>query len=433
MTDMTYEKALESINSLLAFGSRPGLERIGELLKRLGNPQDRLKFVHIAGTNGKGSVCNIIANVLAECGLKTGFFISPYVLDFRERIQINGEYISKEELCRITEMVMPVVHEMAKENLIITEFELITVIGFIYFAESGCDIVVLETGLGGRFDATNIINSPLCSVITSISLDHTAVLGNSLEKIAFEKCGIIKDSCPVCFFPQEKEVNAVVEKTASERKSRLYYADKEEIKVLSSGICGTKFIYKNKEIYLPLMGKHQIKNAQTALACLKALKDVGIKITDEALKSGFQKVYMPARLEVLSKNPLVILDGAHNPGGMTALSETLRQNTDKEIIFVMGMLKDKDAFSSLEHLKGLGKTVITLTPSNPRKQTAQELAQKALNFFPDVFPMDNYEEAITKALDLVGADKALVICGSLYLASELRPIILRHLKQICDN
>lgn len=430
---MTYEQAINEINSLLVFGSRPGLERINALLERLDNPQKKLKFVHVAGTNGKGSTCNIIANILISSGYKTGFFISPFILDFRERIQINGEYISKEDLCHIVQRVMPIVKEMASNGEIITEFELITVIGFLYFAEQGCDVVVLETGLGGRYDATNVIDTPLCSVITSISLDHTAILGDTLEKIASEKCGIIKKDGNTCYFPQELEVNNVIMATAANKNNKIYTATDNPALVENSDINGTYLLYSGVKFHLPLIGKHQVKNACTALCAIGALVDMGYNITTDTIKQGFSNVYMPARLEVLNKKPLIILDGAHNPGGIQALASTIHTYVKTEVVFVMGMLKDKDATSSLEYLQGLGNTVITLTPNNPRRQTAYELAKKAENFFSEVIPMENYDEAIKKALDLVGSSKAMVICGSLYLASDLRPIILRHLKHIFDN
>lgn len=272
---MTYRQAIDKINSLLRFGSRPGLDRITKLLQLLGNPHKGLSCVHVAGTNGKGSVCALLSSVLKNAGYKTGLFISPYVVDFRERIQINGCMIPETQLSEITEQVLPFVEQMATQNEIITEFELITAIAFLYFKRQNCDIVVLETGLGGRFDSTNVIQTPLCSVITSIGLDHTAVLGGTVEEIAFEKSGIIKPYGNTVFYPQQPSVNAVIEKAVTEQKNTLFYADNVPLSPLESTIEGTTLDYGGQRLLLPLIGRHQIKNAKTALQTLQVLQKAG--------------------------------------------------------------------------------------------------------------------------------------------------------------
>lgn len=423
---MTYSQAVKKINSLLKFGSRPGLDRIETLLDKMGRPQDKAKFVHVAGTNGKGSVCTILSGVLRAAGYKTGLFISPFIIDFRERIQIGGEMIPEQALCEITEAIMPLVEEMAAQDEIITEFELVTAIAFEWYARSRCDIVVLETGLGGLLDCTNVIGTPLASVITSISLDHTAVLGNTLEEIAYQKAGIIKPGGKTVFYPQQEEVNRVIKKAAGEQGSRLYSADKYEPALVSSTVKGTRLNFQGQELSIPLIGAHQVKNAAAALAALAALRDSGLTIPDTAVKEGFANAFIPARLELMGENPLVLLDGAHNPGGMKALSDAVKTYCKgKNTVCVIGMLRDKDSVTSLSYIKGLFSTVIALSPDNPRAMPAEEFAREAGAYFDMVIPMHDREHAIKRAFELAGEDGAVVVCGSLYLAAELRPILIR--------
>lgn len=256
---MTYSQAVEKINSLLKFGSRPGLDRIETLLDKMGRPQDKTKFIHVAGTNGKGSVCTILSGVLRAAGYKTGLFLSPFIIDFRERIQIDGEMIPEQALCEITGEIMPLVEEMAAQDEIITEFELVTAIAFEWYARSRCDAVVLETGLGGLLDCTNVIGTPLASVVTSISLDHTAVLGGTLEEIAFQKAGIIKPEGKTVFYPQQEEVNRVILDAAKQRHNDFYNASDYLPELVSTSVKGTKMRFKGQELSLPLIGAHQLK------------------------------------------------------------------------------------------------------------------------------------------------------------------------------
>lgn len=427
---MTYQQAVEKINSLLQFGSRPGLERIGMLLDKMGRPQDKVKFIHVAGTNGKGSVCTMLSSVLCRAGYKTGLFISPFIIDFRERIQIGGEMIPEHDLARITGEIMPLVEQMAQENEIITEFELVTAIAFAWYAQQRCDAVVLETGLGGLYDSTNVIGTPLVSVITSISLDHTAVLGDTLPEIAFQKAGIIKPNGKTVFYPQQKEVDDCMIKTAKEKGNVFYDARQYRPEPVSSTVKGTVLRYGGMELTLPLIGAHQVKNAATALAAIGALRDGGLKIPDKAVQDGFAHAFIPARLELLGQQPTVLLDGAHNPGGLKAFSEAVKTYCKgKNTVCIMGMLRDKDSVTSLSYIKGLFPTVIALAPDNPRAMSAEEFAQEAQAYFDMVIPMHDKAYAVKRAFELAGENGAVVVCGSLYLAAQLRPILIQTQSQ----
>lgn len=434
---MNYSQSLEKVNSLLKFGIRPGLERIGELLNRLGNPQDKLKFVHVAGTNGKGTACTLIANVLTAAGYKTGLYTSPYIMDFRERFRINGEMISMDELSRLTEKVSAVVDEMKSENLIITEFEFITALAFLWYFEKKCDIVVLEVGLGGRFDATNIINTPLVSVIMSISLDHTAILGDTVEKIAYEKCGIIK-SCghAVVYANQPDSVIDVIRKSAEENNSYLTIADDSAITLLKTDIKGSEFSYFTNgrfgvdgeiKLFIPFIGNHQLRNASAVLEALNILYQQGYKITTDSLIKGFRTASFFARLELIKENPIVLLDGAHNPGGAIALSLAVdKYLSDKKKILIIGMLADKDVETAVSYIAPKFEKVYTLAPDNPRALPSEQLAKIVSKYCKNVKALTDYYEAYRIAISDAGENGAIVICGSLFLAGKMRHIIFEN-------
>lgn len=419
---MNYQEAIQKIDSLLVFGSRPGLDRIKKLLDLMGNPQDNLKYVHIAGTNGKGSVSNMTASVLTKSGYKTGLFTSPHITGFGERMQIDFNRISEDEIVYQVEKLFPLVEKLRENGDVITEFEFVTAIAFNWFAEKNCDVVVLETGLGGRFDSTNVIHTPLCSVITSISLDHTAVLGDTLDKIAAEKCGIIKDNGNTVFAFQEDEVNNRVVQTAYERNNVLY--NPIHLPVTKSDIHGSEVTYGDLKITLPLVGEHQVFNLSLVLCAVEALRKCGLNISDEALKDGIENVKMPARFELLSENPLFVLDGAHNPGGLKALSAAIdKYLSGKNIICVMGMLRDKDCKNSLGFLdRKIYKLITTTVKDNPRRQTADELRDTASVYFDNITAEEDYMKAVDLALELAEntENSAVLVCGSLYLASDIR-------------
>lgn len=426
---MTYTDAINTIHSLLQFGARPGLDRILMLLEKLDNPQNKCKFIHIAGTNGKGSVSQMLSAVLTESGYKTGLFISPYITDFRERIQINGEMIPEESLAEVVERIYPLVQEMAEEGNIITEFEFVNAIAFYYFAQENCDIVVLETGMGGLLDCTNTIPAPLCSVITPIGLDHTAVLGNTIEEITTQKCGIIKENSSTVI---AKQTNADIErqivKDCTQKHNMFYFGDDCKIKVIESNINGTEVKYKGKKFTLHLVGLHQIDNLKTALTAIEVLRDSHFyDITADDIANGIEKAKNPARFELISNSPMIILDGAHNPNGMEAFSKSVKKYTTGNRILITGMLKDKDIDTSLDFVSDLFDTVITLTVNNPRTISSDELAEISRGKFQNVLSYDkDYQGAINKALSLAEEKSSTIfICGSLYLAGDLRPILLQ--------
>ncbi len=401
---MNYEQALETIKSRSNFSLEPTLDRITKVLEVLGNPQEKFSAIHIAGTNGKGSTAAMCASVLKEQGFKTGLFISPYIIDFRERIQINNEFIDKESLAYLTKQV-------ADTNIALTEFEFVTAVGFLYFAEQNCDIAVIETGLGGRLDATNTLpkTSENVSVITKIGLDHTAVLGDTIEQIAKEKCGIITQKT-VMFPLQEKSVAEIIENSSKE----FIVPDVNQLEIIKSDLFSNTFIYKGEKYEINLGGKHQILNAVTAI---EALKNTTLKIDDTAIFEGLKKTFFPARLEVANKNPLLIIDGAHNPDGANVLKDAMSSHGGK-ITAIVGMLKDKDCENFLETVIPLCDEVLCVTvPYNPRTMSGDELSELARKFCNKVKVFDSIELALK---EVKNAQNTVFVFGSLYLASAVR-------------
>lgn len=413
---MTYKQATDYIDSFLLFGSKLGLTRITKLLYDLGNPQDSLKFIHVAGTNGKGSVCCYAANILKNAGYKTGLFISPYIVDFRERFQINGEMISENELAEIVSQIKAVVDTYPADE-IPTEFEIVTAIGILYFYNNNCDVVVLEVGLGGRLDSTNVIKNPSVSVITSISLDHTQYLGDTLSQIAFEKGGIIKPNCPTVLYPvQKKEVFDKIEEICKDKNSSLTIPDKNAVTVVKEDITGDVINCCGIEIKLPLSGNVQKYNALTAIT---AIKNSGFTVSDENIENGIESAYFPARLQLVSKNPKILVDGAHNPDGVKALKTYVETYFDKPTA-VIGMMKDKDIDSVLSQIAPLFSKIYTVTVNNPRSISGYELAEKVKKYCDDVTPFESAEPAIKTAKQ---ENKDFCVCGSLYLSGEALKIL----------
>lgn len=430
---MEYSSVLDKIHSLNKFGSRPGLDRINMLLEKMGNPQKSLEFLHVAGTNGKGSVCAVASSVLRASGYKTGLFISPFITDFCERIQIDNKPIPKSDLCEIAQYVFSLVDELNKEDIIITEFEFVTAVAFEYFKREGCDIVVLEVGLGGRLDSTNTIDVPVCAVLTSIGLDHTDILGDTVGKIAKEKCGIIKKGARVVSSPQTIEAKLVIEETCKAFGNSLVFSDGAELNINSQSIEGTAFVYKNTEMTLRLLGGHQVENLKTALCALEQLSESGFdKITPTAVKEGVESAVNPARFEVLCKAPFVIIDGAHNPDGMSTFSAAVKEFfTKKKGVLVIGMLGDKDSASSLEYIKDLFGDVYTVPVNNPRAMKSAEMAELAKRYFTSVTTCEDVEEAFLAAFEKTREkDTFMCVCGSLYLAGEIRPCVLEFVKNL---
>lgn len=412
---MNYKESVEYIHSLLQFGIKPGLERISMLLSSLGNPQDKIKTVHIAGTNGKGSTSTHIANILTAAGFKTGLYTSPYVLSFCERIQIDGESISEEKLSKTVTKVQKEIFKLNEKGIVITEFEAITAVAFLYFYETGCDFAVIEVGLGGRFDATNVIKSPKTSVITSISLDHTKILGDTLPQIAFEKCGIIKNGVPVVTsVNQNSEVLGVIEKTARDKNCKLTVANPKNASVVSDKLGETVFEYDKESYTLHLCGEHQIENAVNAIETARLLG-----ISEDFIKKGISKTQMLARMEIIGENPLIIRDGGHNEGCAKALRNFILHYKIKNIRMLVGMMADKDTERYLQLVCPLCDSVTVCTPSNPRAESAENLLVSAKKYCQKSAAIENPKTAFKMVLESAEKDDTVLVCGSFYLMSDI--------------
>lgn len=422
---MNCDQAIQYVHSLERFGIVPGLERVSLLCEKLGNPQDKLKFIHVAGTNGKGSVSTVCSKILTQAGFKTGLYTSPYVVDFRERIQLGGEMIAPDDLARCVETVKRTSEEY---GITVTEFEFITAAAFLYFYEKKCDYAVLEVGLGGRFDATNIIKNPLVSVITSISLDHTAVLGGTVAQIAFEKAGIIKPGCPAVTYPkQNPEALEVISDAARERGCPLVIPPLEELRILSETPFGSEFTYRGSSYFLPLAGEHMVYNAVTAIEAVKViLPHAGCDIIAQALK----KSSMPARLEPFDMRPAVILDGGHNEEGAQALRYyILRCFPGRKITAVCSIMADKDYRKYLDTVLPLAHRVIAAQARVPRALDAHGLALAATKICPDVKEIPDGVQAVKYAIDSSAGDEIVLVCGSFYFAGEVREYLLERSKK----
>ena len=426
MSKLTYKQALDYVNSFLQFGIKPGLERISLLLELLGNPQKNLKFIHVAGTNGKGSTCTFISSILKSSGLKTGLFISPFVLDFRERFQIDGNMISEKRFVDVMEYIIPFVKKMPKNGNELTEFELITVIALVWFWQENCDVVVLETGLGGRLDATNVVDNVLVSVITSVSFDHMNILGTTLKEIAYEKAGILKPNGKLVLYPkQNKEAFLTIKNVAEDLNNKIIIPDLLALSQVKSSLCGTEFVYMNEFYNINLLGEHQIYNAVTALTAVTELNKYGFEISKENIKLGLSAAKFPSRFEVISKNPLVIVDGAHNLDGAEALASAINLYLRKKrIIAIVGMLKDKEVAKVLSEISHLVSEFVVVQPDNPRAMDKFELNSLIELYNKNTMVAENLNHALECALEKLDSDSVLLVFGSLYLVSQIRPILL---------
>ena len=420
---MNYTETLSWIHGTERFGSRLGLGRMGRLLHRMGDPHLKVPFIHVAGTNGKGSTTTLIASALTAGGFKTGKFISPYILEFRERMQIDGQMIPEETLAALATRLRPIAEEFKAAGDPVTEFELVTVLGLCWFAEQNCDIAVLEVGLGGRLDATNIIPPPVVAVITRIDYDHTAILGDTLSAIAGEKCGIVKRGSTVISYPdQSVEALAVIRRRTEEENDPLLLPDLSQLTVLSSGLCGSRFCYHGEEYSIPLPGPHQVLNAVTALEALKALSDTRFAVSPQEIAAGFAAARFPARLELLRQSPPVLLDGAHNPNGGRALCDAVKSLGLHGLTAVVGMLRDKDCLPVLQMMAPYCARMIVTTVPNPRSYPAEEFAGLARSVCPHVTVCPDCQEAARLAL--AEGENGVLVFGSLYLASAVRPVML---------
>lgn len=431
---------VEYINESRWRASRPGLGRIVALMERLGNPQDSLRFVHVAGTNGKGSTCAYIANVLHAAGYKVGLFTSPYIETFEERIRVNGENIAWDDLCSVTLDVREQAEALAEEaGDHATEFELMTAVALVHFARSACDIVVLEVGLGGKLDSTNVIKSPEVCVITRIGLDHTDLLGNTLAKIASEKAGIIKPGIPVVTYPQEPEALKVIFARAAESDCELHVADFGKLVVEQPRQQGyamqiiRPFAYKGSTYTTRLLGSYQPENAALAIEATQVLQARGWDISQETLQQGIVQTVWPGRFEVVPYQDFqLIIDGGHNPQGAEALANSLKSVfPGEEPVFVMSVLADKDYPSMIQQVTPLAAAFVCTTPNNPRALSAEDLAatiravaMKEGTLLP-VQTASSAREALEAATELAHASNTNLICvfGSLYSVGEYRKLL----------
>lgn len=413
---MTYRQAVDFYHSRLRFGMQPGLSRIKRLLHALGDPQGKLRFVHVAGTNGKGTTANMLSRILVEAGYKTGLFTSPYVFSFCERMQIDHQNIGEAELARITARVKTAVEEAEKAGEGPTEFETITAAALLYFYEAHCDIVVLEVGLGGRLDSTNIIPCPLVSVITSIALDHTAVLGDTLGQIAAEKAGILKEGghC-VTTANQPPEAMQVLRTTAEEWHNTFTAADPKCAETLSERLGETIFRYGGETYMIPLCGVHQVENAVTVIEAAKLLRGV----TMEHVRTGLAKSVMHGRMERVARCPDVLLDGGHNPECGQALAGVLRRFAPKDLTAVIGMMEDKDTAHYLAQILPFCRRVIFTKPDNPRAASPESLAETAQSFSGEVRCVPDPQKAYEQALSVTPENGMVLVCGSFYLLSDI--------------
>ncbi len=428
---MTYEEAVAALDAVPSFPGKPGLERMKRLLERLGNPEKGLRAVHVAGTNGKGSTCALLASILGAAGYRTGLYTSPHLTDFSERIRVDGEEIPHEAAARLAQRVLAAADACREEGVFLTEFELITAMAFLWFREQECEICVLETGLGGRCDATNVLDRPELTVITSISLDHTKLLGDTVEQIAFEKSGILKPGvlC-VCYPDLPRAALGVIRMTADVQKSPLRVAPLHALTYVDASLRGARLLTETSlPLTLPLLGEHQLKNAAVVLACVKELRAKGWSVSDAALQKGFASVRFPARMEVISESPVVLLDGAHNPEGTAALAKAVKKFvTKKRMIGVCGMMADKNVREAVRRLDGVMEKVYTAAPDSPRALSAADLAAEWEKRRIPAEPCASVEEALQKAL-AAGSGRGVLVCGSLYLAGEARPLLKKLLNQ----
>lgn len=427
---MNYTEAMRYIEELSGYGIVPGLDSITELCRRLGNPQEQLKFVHVAGTNGKGSVASMVASVMTAAGYKVGKYCSPAVFEYRERYQIGSRVVSQVAFCSYLERVRDCAEAMAADGLPHpTTFEVETALAFLYFAEKGCDLVVLETGMGGRMDATNLVQNTLVAVLTSIGMDHMHFLGGTLDKIAAEKAGIIKNRCYVISAKQPKDAERMIRQKASLERAKLVIADAGRCKQIKYGIRKQSFTYDNlKNIQITLSGTYQIDNAVLAIEVVRALQKSGFSVSEEQLRKGFLEAEWPGRFQVVHKKPLVIIDGAHNENAAECLKESIEQELTPEqrenLILIMGVLKDKEYEKVAEIICPFGKHVITLAPpNNPRALGAYELAKTVQEIQPSVTAVDSVEEAVEMSFLLADEKSVILALGSLSYLGRLTKVI----------
>ena len=416
---MNVTQAIEYIHSFFWKGSIPGLERTQELLRRMGNPEKKLKFVHIAGTNGKGSTAAMTASILEKAGYKVGLYTSPYIYRFNERIQVNGEQIADEDVAAVTEYVKQFAEAMDEKP---TEFELVTAIGFEYFARQSCDIVVLEVGMGGALDSTNVIDTPEVAVITNIGLDHTDYLGDTVEKIAETKAGIFKKNGHAVVYRGTPGVEEVFARVCAQRNVKLKKADFDSLVLRSHSLEGQVFdCGSRKELFLPLLGDHQLHNASVVLSIADTLIENGGNISEQNILDGIRDVSWPGRFDIVGRDPLFIIDGGHNPQCIDALVKNIRDYlANRKIIALTGVLADKDYGEMYRPMMPYIREFVCITPPNPRKLEATELAEHLRRVGATATPCETIAAGVKLAIQKAGTDGVVLCFGSLYTIGDIR-------------
>lgn len=425
---MNYEESRAYIHDAEKYGSVLGLNNMKELLERLGNPQNASRYIHIAGTNGKGSVIAYLYTVLTEAGYPVGRYISPTIYSYRERMETAGQKVSREKFASYVTEIAQAIKEMEKDGLPHpTPFEIETAAAFLFFNEEKCDPVLLEVGMGGNLDATNVVSNTVLAVLTSISLDHQAFLGNTLEEIAEKKAGIIKPGCRAVTVVQSPEVLKVIRETCREKGVPLHLSDSRETEVLQADCFGQTFCYQEEEYQISLAGTHQIENALLALKALAVLEDCGFPTTLEQRKRGLKRTVWGGRFSVIMKSPLFIVDGAHNPGAAKVLAESIdRYLKGKKIYYIMGVFRDKDYRKVIEMTHFYAQKILTVqTPDNPRALPAEELADVIREYHGDVEAMESISDAVERVLSLAKPEDVIISFGSLSFIGDLTKIVSR--------
>lgn len=429
---MRYEEAMKYITEVGNFGSNYGLERTHKLLEYLGNPEKELKFIHIAGTNGKGSTTSMITEILMGSGYKVGMYTSPFIEEFEERIQINRNNIPKETLAALMDEVKLSVDKVIEDGYNHpTEFEIITVLMLLYFKRENIDFGVIEVGLGGTLDSTNVI-TPILQVITSISFDHTNLLGNTLEEIAREKAGIIKKGIPTVIYPQQEEALNVIKNKCFEMDSELYIANSDNLKfesVVNDDKPYQLLKYNDEiDILLPLLGEHQIINLSVAMKTIEVLNNRNITdISIDNITKSIKSVIWKGRLEVLSNNPYVVIDGAHNIQGIQILSKNIKKYFEYDNLYlILGILADKDVEEMIKVITPMAKKVYAVTPNSIRAELAEDLKKEIIKYNENCQAYDDYKEAYLTALNDADENDLILASGSLYMVGDMRKIINKN-------
>lgn len=414
------EKYLEHLRLV---GSRFGTDCEKELLSLLGNPQDKLRFIHVAGTNGKGSFCSMMSSVLQKQGYKVGLYTSPYIVVFNDRIRVSGLPIAEDD---INDLFLRVRQKADTMKTPPSSFDFITAAAFLWFYETKCDVVVLEVGLGGRYDSTNVIKNSLLSVITGIAFDHTEILGDTIEKIAWEKAGIIKESCPALYGGNDEKALAVIEKECEEKHSELTVKNPDLLKILSTTLDGTEFEFDGKEYFIRLLGLYQPANAATVLAAIDVLRKHGFEISETAVKDGLSSAVWQARFEKIADEPVVLYDGGHNPQGVRAAVESVRAYFgDKKINLLVGILADKAHGEMAEELAKIADRVICIAPPSPRALPAEALAEEFCEAGANARAANSIKEGVKIALSY---KKPVLVIGSLYSYNDVSESVRSTLK-----